>query len=56
MSATAAGRLEEVQYLIDHKADVNAQTTAHYTPLKLAYRIGRKQIAEILVKNGAKSE
>ena len=52
--AARGRRLDVVEVLIAHGADVNAKTKNGKTPIYLAKRYSRDQIVELLRKHGAK--
>ena len=47
------GDLEEVQKQLNVGVDVDKQDTRGYTPLHYAAGVGRSDIVELLIKNGA---
>src|ERR1043166_2920640 len=53
MQAISAGKIEIVQLLLDHGADLNVRNYAQVTPLMLAADLGFKEITQLLVERGA---
>jgi ankyrin repeat protein len=53
-AASSEGREGTVSLLIEHGADVNAQTRKYGTPLYAASLRGQHRIVRILIENGAK--
>ncbi|MBI3713144.1 MAG: ankyrin repeat domain-containing protein [Burkholderiales bacterium] len=51
--AAAAGDLQIVAVLLEHRADLNALSPNHTTPLMMAARKGNVSVAELLLKEGA---
>jgi ankyrin repeat protein len=51
--ACMLGCVSTVELLINSGADVNAEGTGNWTPLDWANRFGRREIIELLQKNGA---
>ena len=51
--AVIEGHLEIVKYLIDKKADVNAQDRQGWTPIFCACSANHLEIIDILIDNGA---
>ena len=57
MSAAMTGRIDAVQVLLDHEADVNAREHAHgQTPLMFAAWENRPEIIKMLMADGAHPE
>jgi len=52
--AVVRNNLKAVRVLLGHKANVNALNSEEETPLDLAERFGRKEIADVLEESGAK--
>ena len=48
-----AGARQEMELLLDRKADVNAATDAGQTPLHLAAATGQPKISRLLIERGA---
>ena len=48
------GHADIVRLLLDHGADVNVKNKAGSTPLAIAVEKGRKAIAELLRRHGAR--
>ena len=54
LDAAEKGNIEAVKWHLDAGADVNAQDNdIRWTPLHVAAAFGRKEIAELLLANGA---
>lgn len=51
--AAAAGDLQIVAVLLEHRADLNSLSPNHTTPLMMAARKGNVSVAELLLKEGA---
>lgn len=51
--AAAAGDLQIVAVLLEHRADLNALSPNHTTPLMMAARKGNVSVAELLLREGA---
>lgn len=56
MEAASAGHVDIVKLLLEHDADVNAQSSAGNTPLMYACSGGHEEIVKILLDHGAKIE
>ena len=56
MKAISKQDCEMVKLLIEHGADINLPDTINHSPLERAVRTGNKDIAELLLQNGAKHE
>jgi len=54
MSAASNNQVEAVRILLDHGADVNAETWFGSTALKIAQKTGHKELAALLKARGAK--
>lgn len=55
--ASSAGHKDVVEILLDHKAEIEAQSErTKDTALSLAASGGRKEVVEILLKRGANKE
>lgn len=52
--AAATGDLQIVAVLLEHRADLNALSPNHTTPLMMAARKGSVSVAELLLKEGAR--
>lgn len=52
--AAATGHLQIVAVLLEHRADLNALSPNHTTPLMMAARKGNVSVAELLLKEGAR--
>ncbi|XP_076315719.1 ankyrin repeat and KH domain-containing protein 1-like [Tachypleus tridentatus] len=56
MEAASAGHVDIVKLLIDHSADVNAQTNQGNTPLMYACAGGHEEVVKVLLESGASVE
>jgi ankyrin repeat protein len=54
MMASREGHLPMVLLLLEHGANVNHKTKAGYTSLEMAIAQGRRDVAETLLRAGAK--
>ena len=52
-AAVLVGAKQEIELLLDRKADVNATTDAGQTPLHLAAATGQPRISRVLIEHGA---
>ncbi len=52
-SAVVGGKSSLAQFLLDHRADVNAQTVHGNTPLHYAALLGDEQTVKVLLAGGA---
>mgnify|MGYP000903571971 FL=1 len=53
INALNIGDIENVRHLIGNGADVNTKDDDEWTPLHYVSMLGYKDIAEILIRNGA---
>ncbi|XP_022247672.1 ankyrin repeat domain-containing protein 17-like isoform X2 [Limulus polyphemus] len=56
MEAASAGHVDIVKLLLDHSADVNAQTNQGNTPLMYACAGGHEEVVRVLLESGANVE
>lgn len=54
--AAKKGHFSVVEYLVNHKAGINAQTKNGKTPLRLSSKKGNNDITKFLKENGAKED